>query len=107
MDGTAGRTRESPRRRTSWSGWGIPDPALMVWLLIGFEVIGGIFLIFGLATRVISFGLMVLNIGIIVTLRSSTFYVHDSGWEYNAVMAVVGLMLMAHGAGRTGLDTFS
>ncbi|BCR82188.1 DoxX family protein [Arachnia rubra] len=83
---------------------GIPDPALMVWLLIGFEVIGGIFLIFGLATRVISFGLMVLNIGIIVTLRSSTFYVHDSGWEYNAVMAVVGLMLMAHGAGRTGLD---
>lgn len=83
---------------------GIPDPALMVWLLIGFEVIGGIFLIFGLVTRVISFGLMVLNIGIIVTLRSSTFYVHDSGWEYNAVMAVVGLMLMAHGAGRTGLD---
>ena len=26
---------------------GIPDPALMVWLLIGFEVIGGIFLILG------------------------------------------------------------
>ena len=83
---------------------GIPDPALMVWLLIGFEVIGGIFLIFGLATPVIGLGLMVLNIGIILTLRSHTFYVHNSGWEYNAVMTIVGLMLMTHGAGRIGLD---
>lgn len=83
---------------------GIPNPGLMVWLLIGFEVVGGIFLILGLATPAIGLGLIVLNIGIILTLRSHNFYVHDSGWEYNAVMAVVGLMLMAHGAGRTGLD---
>lgn len=83
---------------------GIPNPGLMVWLLIGFEVIGGIFLIFGLATPAIGLGLMVLNIGIILTLRSHTFYVHNSGWEYNAVMAIVGLMLMTHGAGRIGLD---
>ena len=83
---------------------GIPNPGLMVWLLIGFEVIGGIFLIFGLATPVIGLGLMVLNIGIILTLRSHTFYVHNSGWEYNAVMTIVGLVLMTHGAGRMGLD---
>lgn len=83
---------------------GIPNPGLMVWLLISFEVIGGIFLIFGLATPAIGLGLMVLNIGIILTLRSHTFYVHNSGWEYNAVMAIVGLMLMTHGAGRIGLD---
>ena len=83
---------------------GIPNPGLMVWLLIGFEVIGGIFLIFGLATPVIGLGLMALNIGIILTLRSHPFYVHNSGWEYNAVMTIVGLMLMTHGAGRIGLD---
>ena len=83
---------------------GIPNPGLMVWLLIGFEVIGGIFLIFGLATPVIGLGLVVLNIGIILTLRSHTFYAHDSGWEYNAVMTIVGLVLMTHGAGRMGLD---
>ena len=82
---------------------GIPNPGLMVWLLIGFEVVGGIFLIFGLATPAIGLGLMVLNIGIILTLRSHNFYVHDSGWEYNAVMAVVGMML-SHGAGRLALD---
>ena len=52
----------------------------------------------------IGLGLTVLNITIIVTLRHSTFYVHESGWEYNAVMAVVGLLLMAHGSGRAGLD---
>ena len=83
---------------------GIPNPGLMVWLLIGFEVIGGIFLILGLATPAIGLGLMVLNIGIILTLRSHTFYVHNSGWEYNAVMTIVGLVLMTHGAGRIGLD---
>lgn len=83
---------------------GIPNPGLMVWLLIGFEVIGGIFLILGLATPAIGLGLMVLNIGIILTLRSHNFYVHDSGWEYNAVMAVVGMVLMSHGAGRLALD---
>lgn len=83
---------------------GIPNPGLMVWLLIGFEVIGGIFLIFGLATPAIGLGLMVLNVGIILTLRSRTFYVHNSGWEYNAVMTIVGLVLMTHGAGRIGLD---
>ena len=83
---------------------GIPNPGLMVWLLIGFEVIGGIFLIFGLATPAIGLGLMVLNIGIILTLRLHNFYVHESGWEYNAVMTIVGLVLMTHGAGRMGLD---
>ncbi len=83
---------------------GIPNPGLMVWLLIGFEVIGGIFLIFGLATPAIGLGLVVLNIGIILTLRSHNFYVHDSGWEYNAVMAIVGMVLMTHGAGRLALD---
>lgn len=83
---------------------GIPNPGLMVWLLIGFEVIGGIFLIFGLATPAIGLGLMVLNVGIILILRSRTFYVHNSGWEYNAVMTIVGLVLMTHGAGRIGLD---
>jgi len=83
---------------------GIPNPGLMVWLLIGFEVVGGIFLILGLATPAIGLGLIVLNIGIILTLRSHNFYVHDSGWEYNAVMTIVGLMLMTHGAGRIGLD---
>ncbi|MDO5093885.1 MAG: DoxX family protein [Propionibacteriaceae bacterium] len=83
---------------------GLPNPALMVWLLIGFEVIGGILLIFGLATPLIGLGLAVLNIAIIVTLRHGAFYVHESGWEYNAVMAVVGLLLMAHGSGRAGLD---
>lgn len=83
---------------------GIPNPGLMVWLLIGFEVIGGIFLVFGLATPAIGLGLMVLNVGIILTLRSRTFYVHNSGWEYNAVMTIVGLVLMTHGAGRIGLD---
>ncbi|MDO5067877.1 MAG: DoxX family protein [Propionibacteriaceae bacterium] len=83
---------------------GLPNPALMIWLVIGFEVIGGILLIFGLATPLVGFGLLVLNCAIILLIRGDHFYAHDGGWEYNAVMAVVGLMLMAHGSGRAGLD---
>ncbi|MDO5084257.1 MAG: DoxX family protein [Arachnia propionica] len=83
---------------------GLPNPGLIIWLVIGFEVIGGILLIFGLATPLVGLGLMVLNITIIILVRSEHFYAHDDGWEYNAVMAVVGLMLLAHGSGRAGLD---
>ncbi len=84
---------------------GLPNPPLLIWLIIGFEVVGGILLIFGLATPVIGVGIIVLNLGIIAMLRADTFYVHDSGWEYNAVMVVVGLMLLAFGSGRAGLDS--
>ena len=83
---------------------GLPNPALVIWLVIGFEVIGGILLIFGLATPLVGLGLVILNCAIIFLVRSEHFYAHEGGWEYNAVMAIVGLMLMAHGSGRTGLD---
>lgn len=83
---------------------GLPNPGLLIWLVIGFEVVGGILLIFGLATPVIGLGIVVLNCAIILLVRGDSFYAHDGGWEYNAVMAVVGLMLLAHGSGRAGLD---
>lgn len=83
---------------------GLPNPALIIWLVIGFEVIGGILLTFGLATPLIGLGIVVLNCCIIFMVRNDNFYVHDGGWEYNAMMAIVGLLLMAHGSGRAGLD---
>lgn len=84
---------------------GIPYATTLIWLVIGFEIIGGILLVFGLATPLIGLGMLVLNIGIIVLLRSGEgFYVHEHGWEYNAVQAVVGLIFLTHGSGRAGLD---
>ena len=75
----------------------------IVWLVIGFEIVGGILLIFGLATPLVGLGIIVLNVGIILMLKDE-FFLHQAGWEYNAVQAVVGLLLLAHGSGRAGLD---
>lgn len=84
---------------------GIGNPATVVWLVIAFEIVGGILLVFGLATPLVGLGIVVLNLGIIVLVRSEDFYVHHHGWEYNAVQAAVGVLLLAHGSGRAGLDS--
>lgn len=82
----------------------IGNATTVVWLVIGFEIVGGILLIFGLATPLVALGIVVLNLGTIVLMRSDEFYAHLHGWEYNAVQAAVGLLLLAHGSGRAGLD---
>lgn len=84
---------------------GLPYATTLAWLVIGFEIIGGILLIFGLATPLVGLAMVVLNLGIIVLVRSGSFFVHDQGWEYNAVLAVLGLVFLTHGSGRAGLDS--
>lgn len=85
---------------------GIPYATTLIWLVIGFEVIGGVLLVFGLATPLVGLGVLALNLGVIILLRGpdGAFFVHEHGWEYNALMAVMGLVLMTHGSGRAGLD---
>ncbi len=82
----------------------IGNASSIVWLVIGFEIVGGILLIFGLATPLIGLGILVLNLATIVLMRPESFYAHERGWEYNAVQAAVGLLFLAHGSGRAGLD---
>ncbi len=52
----------------------------------------------------VGLGILVLNLATIMLLRADEFYVHEQGWEYNAVQAAIGLLLLAHGSGRAGLD---
>lgn len=82
----------------------IGNATSIVWLVIGFEIVGGVLLIFGLATPLVGLGIVVLNVATIVLLHPDEFYAHQNGWEYNAVQAAVGLLLLAHGSGRAGLD---
>ena len=85
-------------------GAGIGYATTLVWLVIGFEIVGGILLIFGLATPLVGLGILILNVATIVLLKADEFYIHQQGWEYNAVQGVVGLLLLTHGSGRAGLD---
>lgn len=87
------------------SAAGLPEAVALAWLTIAFELIGGTLLVFGLGTPLIGLGLAVMQAVIVFTSKwDSGFFVADSGWEYNAVMAAVGLVLMTHGSGRAGVD---
>ena len=72
---------------------------------IAFELIGGVLLVFGLATPLVGLGMVALNVGVILTTKADAgFYQHLGGWEYNAIQAALGLMFLVYGSGRAGLD---
>lgn len=84
---------------------GVGAAATLVWLTIGFELVGGALLVFGLATPLIGLGIVVLNVSTIVLLKTTgSFYAYQGGWEFNAAQAALGLIFLAFGAGRTGVD---
>lgn len=84
---------------------GLPNAQVLAIATIAFEIVGGVLLVFGLATPLVGLGMVVLNVGIIVTTRADDgFYLYTGGWEYNAIQAALGLLLLAFGSGRAGLD---
>lgn len=84
---------------------GLPSAFGLVAATVLFEIVGGALLVFGLATPVIGLGMTVLNVAIILTTKAdSGFYLSGGGWEYNAILAALGLLLLAFGSGRAGLD---
>ena len=86
-------------------GVGLPSAEGLVIATIAFEIIGGALLVFGLATPLIGLGMVSQNVAVILTTRADQgFYQHDGGWEYNAILAAVGLLFLAFGCGRAGLD---
>lgn len=86
-------------------GVGLPSAEGLVIATIAFELIGGALLIFGLATPLVGLGMIIQNVAVALTTRiDEGFYQHDGGWEYNAVLAAAGLLFLAFGSGRAGLD---
>ncbi len=86
-------------------GAGLPIGFGIVVVTIAFELIGGTLLAFGLGTRLIGLGMAVMNGVIVFVVRwDNGLYANDGGWEYNAILAALGLLLLAHGSGRLGVD---
>lgn len=84
---------------------GLSNVETLAMAAVAFEIIGGVLLVFGLATPLVGLGMVVLNVAIIRTTRAdSGFYQQLGGWEYNAVQAALGLMFVVYGSGRAGLD---
>lgn len=84
---------------------GLPYPAVLGWGAVTFEMLGAVLLAFGLLTPLIGLGMLVENIAIIAWLKASHGYlVSAGGYEYNLVLAAVGLVFLAFGGGRGAVD---
>ena len=81
-------------------------PAMLAYLTIAAEVLGGLALIGGLFTRLVSLGLAVIMVGTIVTVHGAKgflFSVPGGGWEYPAFWAVALVAQAMMGAGAFAL----
>jgi putative oxidoreductase len=84
---------------------GLPEPQLFAWGATILEVIGGALLIFGLLTPVVAAFVVAEQIMVILWLRwQNGLYLASNGIEYPVVLAVLALVLVVFGAGRTGVD---
>ncbi|WP_260634820.1 DoxX family protein [Streptomyces angustmyceticus] len=83
---------------------GIPLPRLSLWFTLCVEFGGGAALILGLALPLTGVLLAVVTAGALFFVHGAKgFYVHEGGYEYVLVLAVVSLVVGAAG-GRLTLD---
>ena len=82
--------------------FGMPAPEIMAWLAKGSEFVGGIFLIFGLFSKVSA-------LFIFITMLVATLLVHKgiligSPGELTWCYLLISLTIMIQGAGKISLD---
>ncbi len=83
----------------------VPHPELCAWGATSLELVGGLFLVFGLLTPLVGLGMVVQNVLTIVWLKSGQGYrVTEGGWELNVMLGALGLIFLTFGAGKIGLD---
>lgn len=84
---------------------GVPAPDVFAWGSIVFELFGAFFLVFGLLTPLVGLGMLAENVLTIAWLKPHAGYlVTTGGWELNLLLACLGLVFLAFGAGRLALD---
>ncbi|NNG20727.1 DoxX family protein [Naumannella sp. ID2617S] len=82
-----------------------PQPEVMAWGGTLLEIIGGLFLIFGLLTPIIGIALVVQQVMVILWTRYFRGpWIENGGYEYNVVQAGLALLLTVFGAGRAAID---
>ncbi|WP_448852286.1 DoxX family protein [Corynebacterium sp. 335C] len=85
---------------------GVPAPEIAAWAAALVELVGGVLLIAGLATRLVGILVAVVMAGAWIFAHSSapTIFVGDGGPELVIVIAAGALLLAAFGAGRIAVD---
>lgn len=85
--------------------FGTPQPELLAWGATLLEIIGGVFLVFGLLTPVVALALVVQQ-GLVISYTRwfRGPWLENGGYEYNVIQACLALLLAVFGAGRLAID---
>ncbi|MCM3523039.1 MULTISPECIES: DoxX family protein [unclassified Curtobacterium] len=88
-----------------FSGMGVPLAEVAAPLVAGLELVGGILLVVGVATRVVGLLLAVdMVVAGLLAHATAGFFAQDGGFEYVLVLAVASLAIALTGPGQFSLD---
>ena len=83
---------------------GIPFAALNAWLVIAIELVGGVAVIAGLASRAFSVLFAALMVVAIAAVHGAQGFFLPNGYEYTFVLLAASVTLALQGAGAFALD---
>jgi putative oxidoreductase len=88
-----------------FSSLGIDFPLFVATVVGGFEMIGGLLLVFGILTPIAGIMLSGVMVGAIIKVHGQNgFWVSDHGFEYNLVLATVSIAVGLIGPGKYTLN---
>ncbi|MFJ3384308.1 MULTISPECIES: DoxX family protein [unclassified Curtobacterium] len=94
-----------PAVAEGFSGMGVPLAEVAAPLVAGLELVGGILLVLGVATRIVGVLLAVdMVVAGVLAHSSAGFFSQDGGFEYVLVLAAAALAVALTGPGRLSLD---
>lgn len=94
-----------PNVTRGFDGMGVPFADVAAPVVAGLELVGGVLLVLGVATRVVALVLAVdMVVAGLLAHASAGFFAQDGGFEYVLVLAVASLAVAFTGPGRFSLD---
>ncbi len=93
------------------SQFAVPYPEVAAWVLIGVELVGGLFLVVGALTPLIGL-LVVVEQGLLIAYTNwykgwnllNPDGTYNGGFEYMVALGLLGLVFLVFGGGRVSLD---
>ncbi|GAA3333333.1 quinol oxidase [Curtobacterium citreum] len=94
-----------PNVTQGFAGMGVPLAEVAAPAVAGLELVGGVLLVAGVATRVVGFLLAVdMVVAGLLAHATAGFFAQDGGFEYVLVLAVASLAVALTGPGRFSVD---
>lgn len=94
-----------PTVAQGFSGMGVPLAEVAAPLVAGLELVGGVLLVLGVATRIVGVLLAVdMVVAGLLAHATAGFFAQEGGFEYVLVLAVASLAVALTGPGRFSVD---